>query len=82
MNALGPQGMPEEPTSCEFAVVSSSRLVETHWEVVLDSEVESINQQQHLPSALVCDSRKLDKGWSRYRIVIFKFLAEAFPARR
>ena len=73
--------MPEGPTGCEFAVVRSSRLVETHWGDVLDLEVESINRQQHLPSASVYDSRKCDKGRSKYRIVIFQFLAEAFPAR-
>ena len=44
MNVLGHQGVPEEPMGCEFAVVHSSRLVETHWGDVLDSEVESINR--------------------------------------
>ena len=42
---------------------------------VLDSEVESINRQQRLPSASVYDSRKRDKDRSRYRIVIFQFQA-------
>ena len=82
MNVLGPQGVPEEPMDCEFAVVRSSILVEMYCGDVLDLEVESINWQQHLPSVLVYDSRKRDKGRSRYRVVIFQFLAEAFPARR
>ena len=81
MNVLGPQGVPEEPMGCEFAVVHSSKLIETHWGDVLDSEVESINWQQRLPSASVYDSRKRDKGRSRYQIIIFQFFAEAFPAR-
>ena len=76
MNVLGPQGVPEEPMGCKFVMVRSSRLVETHWGDVLDSGVE------RWPSASVYDSRKRDKGRSRYRIVIFQFLAEAFPARR
>ena len=46
MDVQGPQGVPEEPTICEFAMVHSSMLVETHWGVVPDSEVESKNRQQ------------------------------------
>ena len=36
MNVLRPQGVPGESTSCEFAMIHLSRLVETHCGVVLN----------------------------------------------